>query len=76
MKIPRGNFLHLVAGAASPPALSRIATAQTYPTPQIAIVVPSAACRGLSVVTRILAQRMRAFRANPGQAAAVLPGTK
>jgi hypothetical protein len=47
MKIPRGTFLHLLAGAASPPALSRIATAQTYPTRQIPTVVPFAACGGL-----------------------------
>jgi hypothetical protein len=47
MKIPRGTFLHLVAGAASPPALSRIATAQTYPTRQITTVVPFAARGGL-----------------------------
>jgi hypothetical protein len=73
MKIPRGNLLHLVTGAANPLALLRIATAHTYPTGQITIVVPFAACGGLGVVRRILAQRMRAFRANPGHAAAVFP---
>ena len=32
MKLPRRNFLHLAAGAATLPALSRIAWAQAYPT--------------------------------------------
>jgi hypothetical protein len=32
MKLPRRNFLHLAAGAAALPAVSRIASAQTYPT--------------------------------------------
>ena len=30
MKLPRRLFLHLVAGAASLPVVSQIATAQTY----------------------------------------------
>ena len=32
MKLPRRNFLHLAAGAAALPAVSRIAWAQAYPT--------------------------------------------
>ena len=31
MKLPRRRFLHLAAGAAALPAVSRIARAQTYP---------------------------------------------
>jgi hypothetical protein len=31
MKLPRRQFLHLAAGAAALPAMSRIATAQAYP---------------------------------------------
>jgi hypothetical protein len=31
MNLPRRRFLHLAFGAAALPALSRIATAQTYP---------------------------------------------
>jgi hypothetical protein len=31
MKLPRRTFLHLAAGAAALPAVSRIAQAQTYP---------------------------------------------
>jgi hypothetical protein len=32
MKLPRRAFLHLAAGAAALPAVSRIARAQAYPT--------------------------------------------
>jgi hypothetical protein len=32
MKLPRRKFLHLAAGAAALPAVSRIALAQAYPT--------------------------------------------
>jgi hypothetical protein len=32
MKLPRRHFLHLMAGATALPALSRIASAQAYPT--------------------------------------------
>ena len=31
MKLPRRQFLHLAAGAAALPAVSRVAWAQTYP---------------------------------------------
>src|SRR5206468_810347 len=40
MKPPRRRFLHLAAGAAALPAVSRIAGAQTYPTRPIRLVVP------------------------------------
>jgi tripartite-type tricarboxylate transporter receptor subunit TctC len=39
MKLPRRRFLHLAAGAAALPAASRIATAQTYPSRPVRIVV-------------------------------------
>jgi len=39
MKLPRRKFLHLAAGAAALPAASRIATAQTYPSRPVRIVV-------------------------------------
>ena len=38
MKLPRRQFLHLAAGAAALPAVSRIARAQTYPTRPVRIV--------------------------------------
>ena len=39
MKLPRRNFLHLAAGAAALPTISRIAWAQTYPTRPVRIIV-------------------------------------
>jgi tripartite-type tricarboxylate transporter receptor subunit TctC len=40
MKLPRRTFLHLAAGAAALPALSRIARAQAYPTKPVRLIVP------------------------------------
>ena len=40
MKLPRRRFLHLAAGAAALPAVSRIARAQSYPTRPIRLLVP------------------------------------
>src|SRR6478609_2189836 len=46
MKLPRRNFLHLVAGAAALPTISCIARAQTYPTRPVRIMAfPTAARR-------------------------------
>ena len=39
MKLPRRTFLHLAAGAAALPAMSRIAWAQAYPARPVRIVV-------------------------------------
>jgi tripartite-type tricarboxylate transporter receptor subunit TctC len=39
MKLPRRQFLHLVAGAAALPAVPRPARAQAYPTRPVRIVV-------------------------------------
>jgi hypothetical protein len=43
MKLPRRNFLHLVAGAAALPAVSRVAQAQSYPARLVTIIVGQAA---------------------------------
>jgi hypothetical protein len=43
MKLLRRQFLHLAAGAAAVPVVSRIARAQTYPARPITIVVGFAA---------------------------------
>src|SRR5438128_2087442 len=40
LKFPRRKFLHLAAGAAALPAVSRVASAQTYPTRPVRIIVP------------------------------------
>ena len=60
MKLRRRQFLHLAAGAAALPAVSRVAMAQAYPTRLITIVVPYAAGGPTDVIGRILAERMRA----------------
>ena len=39
MKLPRRKFLHLAAGAAALPAMSRIAWAQAYPTRPVRMIV-------------------------------------
>ena len=39
MKLPRRTFLHLAAGAAALPAVSRVTWAQAYPTRPVRIIV-------------------------------------
>jgi tripartite-type tricarboxylate transporter receptor subunit TctC len=39
MKLPRREFLHLAAGAAALPAVSRIARAESYPSRPVRIMV-------------------------------------
>jgi hypothetical protein len=39
MKLPRRKFLHVTAGAAALPLLSRIARAQAYPTRPVRLIV-------------------------------------
>ena len=43
MKLPRRQFLHLAAGAAALPAVTRVARAQAYPTRPVRIIVGLAA---------------------------------
>jgi tripartite-type tricarboxylate transporter receptor subunit TctC len=56
MKLPRRKFLHLAAGAAALPTISRIARAQAYPTRPVRIVVPATAGGGLDVLARLMGQ--------------------
>ncbi len=56
MKLPRRQFLHLTAGVAALATLPRNATAQTYPSRPISIVVPFPAGGATDVVTRVLAK--------------------
>src|SRR6266508_6270779 len=52
VKLPRRNFLHLAAGAAALPAVSRFAWAQAYPSRPVRIIVGFPAGGGNDVVAR------------------------
>jgi len=58
MKLPRRRFLHMAAGAAALPALSRIARAQSYPTRPVRIIVGFAAGSGGDISARLLGQSL------------------
>ena len=65
MKVPRRQFLHLAAGAAALPAISRSARAQSYPSRPITMVVPFAPGGPADVVGRVVAERMRGSLGQP-----------
>jgi tripartite-type tricarboxylate transporter receptor subunit TctC len=57
MKLPhRRKFLHLAAGAAALPAVSRIAGAQSYPSRPVRIIVGFPAGGGVDIVARLIGQ--------------------
>jgi hypothetical protein len=58
MKLFRRKFLHLAAGAAALPALSRIARAQTYPRRPVRMIVPLAPGSAVDSFARLIAQKL------------------
>jgi len=56
MKLPRRQFLHLVAGAAALPAVARLASAQTYPTRPVRIIVGAAPSGTYDIMARLIGE--------------------
>jgi tripartite-type tricarboxylate transporter receptor subunit TctC len=54
MKLPRRNFLHLVAGGAALPAVSRLAWAQAYPSRPVRIIAPTAPGGAPDILARLI----------------------
>src|SRR5262249_10678881 len=65
MKLPRRQFLHLAAGAAALPGVSRLARAQAYPSRPITMIVPFAPGGLTDVIGRVLAEGMRTSLGQP-----------
>src|SRR5262245_6138945 len=56
MKLPRRNFLHLAAGVATLPAISRVAWSQTYPMRPVRWIVGAPPGGTLDLFARVMAQ--------------------
>jgi len=56
MRIPRRHFLHLAAGAAVLPTVSRVARAETYPSRPVRVIVGLPAGNSPDIVARLVSQ--------------------
>jgi tripartite-type tricarboxylate transporter receptor subunit TctC len=58
MTLQRRQFMRLVAGAVTLPAISRLAMAQTYPTRPVNVIVPFGAGGVSDILARLLGQKL------------------
>ena len=58
MKLPRRQFLHLAAGVAALPAVSRAASAQAYPAKPVRVVVQVPGGSAPDIIARVLGQTL------------------
>src|SRR5262249_42464569 len=65
MKLPRRKFLQFAGAAAVAPTFSRVATAQTYPSRAITMIVPFPPGGSTDAIGRLLAERMRESLGQP-----------
>ena len=58
MTLSRRAFMHLTAGAAALPTMSRISSAQAYPLRPVRIIVGFAAGGGADITARLIGQSL------------------
>jgi len=65
MTLPRRRFLHLAAGAAALPAVSRAASAQGYPSRPVRVIVSSGPGSAADIIARLIGQSLSEHLGQP-----------